>query len=73
MKLRQFRFNRNIVECKLYSRAAELSVAVCFNRNIVECKLFFTSFLTLLHSVLIETLWNVNLLSLLIPWKLLLF
>ena len=32
------RFNRNIVECKLYPSAAGAFPHLGFNRNIVECK-----------------------------------
>ena len=56
------RINRNIVECKLlyYSRKASKH-GTSINRNIVECKYIHEKFCDACEeSVLIETLWNVN-------------
>ena len=54
--------NRNIVECKCDTLPEMKNNDQRINRNIVECK-FFTGFCFFpnLFTVLIETLWNVNL------------
>ena len=54
-------FNRNIVECKAYFPAYVCYPSACFNRNIVECKLCRGCKRVYQAAwVLIETLWNVN-------------
>ena len=55
------RFNRNIVECKSGPGKRPDAGSHCFNRNIVECKLYMVKGKCLMTCVLIETLWNVNL------------
>ena len=61
------RINRNIVECKSQNGLIVLLVSNSINRNIVECK--FRCHITSLNplSVLIETLWNVNLQTAAVP------
>ena len=55
--------NRNIVECK-YCICAVLDIDVFrINRNIVECKYSTDSIKNNSNPVLIETLWNVNVLG----------
>ena len=57
------RINRNIVECKSEYVPAVSTWSSCINRNIVECK-FGKNVAAFYHThVLIETLWNVNLLE----------
>ena len=60
MRFSSFRINRNIVECKFTFGSVERAAAYRINRNIVECKYCSTFALLYLWSVLIETLWNVN-------------
>ena len=52
--------NRNIVECKFLSFLSLLAEGMGINRNIVECKFINPFCLEKNFSVLIETLWNVN-------------
>ena len=61
MKGGNARINRNIVECKLLSIAAERKRRQGINRNIVECKSSTDALINLAAQLeLIETLWNVN-------------
>ena len=53
-------FNRNIVECKLFSPLNYTGKNRRFNRNIVECKYRCKCRTSSPAFVLIETLWNVN-------------
>ena len=52
--------NRNIVECKLSNGLLITAFSGRINRNIVECKSVGILIDFELESVLIETLWNVN-------------
>ena len=53
--------NRNIVECKALYLTKSLTSLEGINRNIVECKVSCSLLLyCILHTVLIETLWNVK-------------
>ena len=52
--------NRNIVECKYSCICDRIQCARGINRNIVECKFWNAWICIPVSSVLIETLWNVN-------------
>ena len=54
--------NRNIVECKCKVTNGGKITWNSINRNIVECKLSSADDPDIAATVLIETLWNVNLL-----------
>ena len=58
--------NRNIVECKWVTVCALTRQTASINRNIVECKSRKGWTFQQLLSVLIETLWNVNWISVLL-------
>ena len=58
------RINRNILECKSFCDQELNKLAHRINRNILECKFRkVISFPTAASDVLIETYWNVNLVS----------
>ena len=56
-------FNRNIVECKYNMKICRFDFLGGFNRNIVECKYGMGDAQKQAALVLIETLWNVNVLK----------
>ena len=60
MNRRSWRINRNILECKLRITDGVTQTSYSINRNILECKYGKTFTLRLPFSVLIETYWNVN-------------
>ena len=55
--------NRNILECKVVNDADVITCELCINRNILECKEEWTDRNILTFLVLIETYWNVKLIS----------
>ena len=55
-----FGINRNIVECKFNLNADRQCCEPSINRNIVECKYTVIEIIEINATVLIETLWNVN-------------
>ena len=54
------RFNRYMVECKLFSRRISGNAIMRFNRYMVECKSVLSIIDTTVLTVLIDTWWNVN-------------
>ena len=60
-KMLSYGINRNIVECKYDIIGGKSKVRSRINRNIVECKFLQSCHSSQSgHTVLIETLWNVN-------------
>ena len=57
------RINRNILECKVLYKACITPVASGINRNILECKVGCICKIYAVINVLIETYWNVKVLS----------
>ncbi len=55
--------NRDILECKCVIMTLEADLLTDINRDILECKSSSTDFLVTEVLILIETYWNVNLLS----------
>ena len=55
--------NRNILECKCRCVSPFFLMSCCINRNILECKFSTRQAVCQLPFVLIETYWNVNVLS----------
>ena len=58
--IRQYRINRNIMECKEKLKKPPLTARLCINRNIMECKGRHRCSSRRTQKVLIETLWNVK-------------
>ncbi len=52
--------NRNILECKGQQIITQDAVIFRINRNILECKAAIGGNSSVIHSVLIETYWNVK-------------
>ena len=63
VRIAAMRFYRNIVECKVDLIQTNRVDVYSFNRNIVECKVPMMLLELLVDAVLIETLWNVKLVS----------
>ncbi len=58
MSAKQYCFNRDIVECKVFfclSSGVSVTLEYCFNRDIVECKVIHARAVMDLNEVLIET------------------